>query len=93
MEKEEVLVLSVGGTAEPLTFSINEFKPDLVCFLHTSKTLETCEIVLNETNEKVEIRDGSILMSKITDITKSRNGYVGSKNASISYNNKQDIQV
>lgn len=45
------------------------------------------EIVLNETNDKVEIRDGNILMSKITDITKSRNGYVGSKNASISYNN------
>ena len=46
------------------------------------------EILLSETNSKVEIRDGNILMSKITSINKSRNGQVGSKNASISYNKK-----
>ncbi len=44
------------------------------------------EIILNETNNKVEVRDGNILMSKITSINKSRNGHVGSKNANIFYN-------
>ena len=35
----------------------------------------------------VEIKKGKILESKITSIDKSRNGYVGSKNAVISYKN------
>ena len=46
------------------------------------------EIALTETNNRVEIKDGNILLSKITSINKSRNGHVGSKNASISYSNK-----
>lgn len=44
------------------------------------------EIVLNETNKKVEVRDGNILLSKVNGIDKSRNGHVGSKDATISYN-------
>ena len=75
MEKEEVLVLSVGGTAEPLTFSINEFKPDLVCFLHTSKTLETCEIVLNETNFNRE----KVIYLEIPDSENLDDSFVKSK--------------
>ena len=46
------------------------------------------EIKLNETNERVEVKDGSIFESKITSISKSRNGRVGSKNASIIYSKK-----
>ena len=46
------------------------------------------EIMLNETNSRVEIKDGNILISKITSIDKSINGRVGSKNASISFNKK-----
>lgn len=46
------------------------------------------EIASNETRSRVEIKDGNILLSKITSINKSRNGFVGSKNASISYDNK-----
>lgn len=46
------------------------------------------EIASSETQSRVEIKDGNILLSKITSINKSRNGYVGSKNASISYDNK-----
>ena len=46
------------------------------------------EIVLNETNNRVEVKDGNILESKINSINKSRNGKVGSKNASIYYNKK-----
>lgn len=43
------------------------------------------EILFNETDKRVEIKDGNILMSKVTSINKSRNGYVGSKNANILY--------
>ena len=46
------------------------------------------EILLSETNSRVEVKDGNILMSKVTSINKSRNGQVGSKNASILFNRK-----
>ncbi len=46
------------------------------------------EIILSETNDRVEIKNGNILISNITSINKSRNGYVGSKNAKISYDKK-----
>ena len=45
------------------------------------------EITINETRKIVDIRDGNILSSKVTGIDKSRNGYVGSKNATLSYKN------
>ncbi len=45
------------------------------------------EITINETRKIVDIRDGNILSSKVTGIDKSRNGYVGSKNAILSYKN------
>ena len=43
------------------------------------------EIILNETKKIVEVKDGSILMSKVKSINKSRNGFVGSKEATILY--------
>lgn len=46
------------------------------------------EILLSETNTRVEVKNGNILMSNVTSINKSRNGYVGSKNASISFKDK-----
>ena len=46
------------------------------------------DIVLNETNNRVEIKDGNILMSSIKSISKSRNGSVGSKNANLYYDKK-----
>lgn len=49
------------------------------------------EIRTSETNKKVEIKDGDILTSSITSINKSRDGYVGSKNANINYTNKIGI--
>lgn len=45
------------------------------------------EIQTGETNSRVEIKDGDILTSSVTSINKSRDGYVGSKNARISYSN------
>ena len=49
------------------------------------------EIRTTETNKKVEIKDGDILTSSITSINKSRDGYVGSKNANINYTDKIGI--
>lgn len=46
------------------------------------------EILLSETNSRIEVKDGNILMSKVTSINKSRNGHVGSKNAKILFNKK-----
>ena len=44
------------------------------------------EILLSETNSRIEVKNGNILMSKVTSINKSRNGKVGSKNANILFN-------
>ena len=38
-EKEKILILSVGGSPEPLIYSINEFKPDKIVFMHSPQTL------------------------------------------------------
>ena len=46
------------------------------------------DVVLNDNNTRVEVKDGNILVSNITSINKSRNGSVGSKNATISFNEK-----
>ena len=46
------------------------------------------EILLSETNSRIEVKNGNILMSKVTSINKSRNGKVGSKNANILFNKK-----
>ena len=46
------------------------------------------EITMNETGNKVDVRDGNILYSKVTGIDKSRNGRVGSKNANIVFDRK-----
>lgn len=49
-EKEKILILSVGGSPEPLIYSINEFKPNKVVFLHSPQTLKEAHEVLGETN-------------------------------------------
>ncbi len=46
------------------------------------------EITMNETGNKVDVRDGNILYSKVTGIDKSRNGRVGCKNANIVFDRK-----
>lgn len=48
MEKEKILILSVGGSPEPLTFSINDYQPDKIVFVHTPETLHYCALILNE---------------------------------------------
>lgn len=42
---------------------------------------------IQSNNDRVEIKDGDIFNSRVNSISKSRDGFVGSKNASISYNN------
>ena len=48
MSKEKILILSVGGSEEPLIFSINTFKPDKVVFLHSTATLYQCGKILEK---------------------------------------------
>lgn len=45
------------------------------------------EITMSETGNKIDVRNGNILYSKVTSIDKSRNGKVGSKNAKIIFDN------
>lgn len=46
------------------------------------------EIVINETNSRVEVKNGNIFNSYVSGIDRSSNGSVGSKNASITYDEK-----
>ena len=41
------------------------------------------EVTMSETGNRIDVRNGNILYSKVTSIDKSRNGRVGSKNAKI----------
>ena len=66
MEKKKLLILSVGGSPEPLIYSINEFKPDMVYFMHSPETENMCGDILEETGfegkvEYCEIRDAESL--------------------------------
>lgn len=45
------------------------------------------EIVLSDTNERVEVKDGKIFETIVNSIDRSSNGTVGSKNATIIYDN------
>lgn len=45
------------------------------------------EIMMNETNNRVEVKNGNIFNSYVTGIDRSTNGNVGSKNANIDYSN------
>lgn len=46
------------------------------------------EIVMNESENRVEIKNGNIFSSYVNGIDRSTNGAVGSKNATITYSNK-----
>jgi len=46
------------------------------------------EILISETNSRVEIKNGNIFNSFVSGIDRSSNGSVGSKNASITYEEK-----
>lgn len=45
------------------------------------------EIMMSETNNRVEVKNGNIFESYVTGIDRSTDGNVGSKNATIDYNN------
>lgn len=71
----EILILSVGGSPEPLIYSINEFQPDKVVFLHSPQTLYQCGIVLNKVdwyNEDNELSDYVNNFDKEIDDLKKR---------------------
>ena len=48
MSKEKILILSVGGSEEPLIFSIREYNPDIIVFIHSPQTVHQCPIILND---------------------------------------------
>ena len=49
MSNRKVLVMSVGGSPEPLIHSIDNIKPKLVYFIHSEKTLS----VVDEINKLI----------------------------------------
>lgn len=67
MEKKKILVLSVGGSEEPLIFSINEFKPDQIIFLHSTSTLYQCGKII----EKVQWNNNSELNLHLSHLFKN----------------------
>ena len=66
MSKEKILILSVGGSEEPLIFSINTFKPDKVVFLHSTATLYQCGKIL----EKVQWKNNDELIVGLSNLFK-----------------------
>ena len=52
-DEKRILVLSAGGSEEPLEFAINEINPDLVYFLHTQKSKSICEKVIEKNGGKL----------------------------------------
>ena len=54
--KLNALILSVGGTYEPLVTCMKEFKPDCVYFLHSKDTLKVTKDVIEKSNFKGETR-------------------------------------
>ena len=50
VDKEKVLILSVGGSEEPLIFSINEFRPNKLVFLHSKGSYYQCAKILERLN-------------------------------------------
>ena len=78
MNKERILILSVGGSEEPLIFSINEFKPDKIVFIHSTATLYQCGKIIEKTKWNKESELGKDLSNffieyknKIFDIFRS----------------------
>lgn len=51
-DEKRILVLSAGGTEDPLIFAIDEINPDFVYFLYTPRSKKTCEKVIEKTHQK-----------------------------------------
>lgn len=54
-EKEKILILSVGGSPEPLIYSIKDYQPDKIVFIHSPETLHYCALILNDVDWKKEL--------------------------------------
>lgn len=73
-DKNNVLILSVGGSPEPLIYSIKEFKPDIVCFIHTPQTKKECKLILDDSGF-----DGDVYYTEISDHESLDNSFIKSK--------------
>lgn len=74
IDKKNVLILSVGGSPEPLIYSIKEFKPDIVCFIYTPQTKEECNLILNDSGF-----DGDVYYTEISNHESLDNSFIKSK--------------
>lgn len=54
MSNRKVLVMSVGGSPEPLIHSIDNIKPKLVYFIHSEKTLSVVDEINKNTKHKYD---------------------------------------
>lgn len=50
MVSKKVLVMTVGGSPQPLIYSINNIKPDLVYFIYTKETFDCIKLIISKTN-------------------------------------------
>lgn len=54
MNNKKVLVMSVGGSPEPLIYSIDNIKPKLVYFIHSDKTASVVDEINKNTKHKFD---------------------------------------
>ncbi|AMK15253.1 TIGR02710 family CRISPR-associated CARF protein [Methanobrevibacter olleyae] len=89
MSKEEILILTVGGSPEPLIYSINEFKPDNVLFLHSPETLKECSKIINETG----FNESKVEYLEIKDAESLDDSFAVAKSAFIKFNDYKKYDV
>ena len=88
---EKILILTVGGSPEPLIYSINEFKPDAILFLHTPETFNECGKIINETG----FNESKVEYAEIKDAESLDDSFAVAKSAFVKFNdyNKYDVIV
>lgn len=89
MEKKKLLILSVGGSPEPLIYSINEFKPDMVYFMHSPETKNMCGDILEETGF-----EGKVEYCEIHDAESLDDSFIKSREVFSKFDNPEyDVRV
>ena len=83
LNNKKVLVMSVGGSPEPLIYSIDKIKPDLVYFIHSQKTLAIVEEINNTTKHNYEY-----LTKQVENHESIEEAYEKSKNVLFELNKK-----
>ena len=85
---ENILILSVGGSPEPLIFSINKFNPDRIIFLHTPQTFKEIDKIIKETKYSKNIAS-----FEITDPESLDESFAVSKKVFSSFSDSNSYEV